>query len=89
MGHDAAHGDFDPAVFAAALDPVVKLHRERDVECFVVHGIFNAENNCIAKSDFNTKIKKVFFRAFSIDIGSGSGFAGGWVMAPCCHHWHC
>jgi len=31
------------------------------------------------------KTKKVFFECFSLDIRSGSGFAGGWVFAPYCN----
>jgi hypothetical protein len=60
VGHDAAHGDFDAAVFAAAFDPVVKFEGKRDIERFVVHVKFNADNHFIAESDFNTKNKKVF-----------------------------
>lgn len=60
MGDDSAYGDFDAAVFATAFDPVVKFEGKRDIERFVVHVKFNADNHFIAESDFNTKIKKVF-----------------------------
>ena len=34
-------------------------------------------------------LRKSFLACFFIDIRSGSGFADGWVIAPCCNQCHC